>query len=370
METRMIDLNLLPIETLKEMANDTAEQVEKNAKLTVQKAIDCGRYLTAIKEQLEHGKWGAWLGANWNYSQKTAAQYMQISNFTCGLNLKDAKSINDALRMIADDKAEKDPDPPIVPRAERKPADVKVSIPDNDPEEDYDDVGTVDDYPEGDFGPTDPDPAPDPPTIRKTAKGSENVPEAKKPKTAAIVPEIVDEPEQPAVDPVAEWIRSSTIDVIVSQLIERTENQFEQKKTAKALRKWADKLDPPEESQKSGAVPTIGKLIRAIPEEVGGLRDAIELWARHKQSLAGKSRVRSMESWDTMIQQMLKALSVHGILAVSESIRSSIANGYTGWDIQLKANGKGGNGPAYRGNGRGELTAEDVFSAESLGRRG
>jgi hypothetical protein len=45
-ELKTIDLNLLPIETLKEMANETAEQVENNAKLTVQKAIDCGRYRT------------------------------------------------------------------------------------------------------------------------------------------------------------------------------------------------------------------------------------------------------------------------------------------------------------------------------------
>jgi len=139
----------------------------------------------------------------------------------------------------------------------------------------------------------------------------------------------------------------------------------QKKKAAKELRKLADKLDPPDESPKPEKVPTIAQLLRAIPDQVGTLKGVIERWARHKQSLQGKARVRSMESWETMIEQMMKACDAHGVSEVSESIRSSIANGYTGWDIQLKStNGKAnGNGhtAAHRGTGKRRPTVEEVF---------
>ena len=190
-ELKTIDLNLLPIETLGEMANEAAEQVEKNAKVTVQKAIDAGRYLTAIKEQLEHGQWGGWLGANWNYSQKTAAQYMQISNFTSGLNLTDASSISEALRMISDSK------PETVPRSERKLAEVVVTIPAETFEESpcAEAIATCGRGDEREEEEKDDDATPDPPSIRKTAAGSEKVGEDKKPRTQTVVPEIL--PEEP-----------------------------------------------------------------------------------------------------------------------------------------------------------------------------
>ena len=162
-----IDLNLLPIETLGEMANETAEQVEKNAKATVQKAIDCGRYLAAIKEQLEHGEWGTWLGKNWNYSQPTASRYMTIaSNYSSMNNLEQAKDVNAALRMIADHKEETKPKKPAKPAADTPKASVTV---------------------------VDPDPEPKPPTQRATAKGSEKVPEDKKQRTQQMAVELIED---------------------------------------------------------------------------------------------------------------------------------------------------------------------------------
>ena len=130
-DLKTIDMNLLPIETLKDMANEKAELVEKNARRTVMDAIDCGKCLTAIKEQLEHGEWLPWLGANWNYSRKTAAQYMQISNVTRTLHLEDAASINDALRMITEKKEESTPKKPAKPAADTPKA--SVTVVDHDP---------------------------------------------------------------------------------------------------------------------------------------------------------------------------------------------------------------------------------------------
>ena len=310
-DLKTIDLNLLPIVTLGEMANEAAEQVEKNAKATVQKAIDCGRYLTAIKEQLEHGQWGGWLGANWNYSQKTAAQYMQISNFTCGLNLKDASSINDALRMIADSK------PETVPRAERKPADVVVTVPNNDdPHALYD---IEDDEPEADD-----DPTPDPPSIRKTAKGSEKISEDKKPRTQQVPVEIVDdEPEE--VDPVDEWFQCHTLEDIVTRLIQKTENAHDQKKTARALRKWADKLDPPTKFVK----PDLDEVSEYFRELKSVDPESFFDFYESKGWLVGKV---SMKDWRASARK---------------------------W-VRENSNGSNGNGKSANGNRRG-FTAEEVF---------
>lgn len=236
-DLKTIDLNLLPIETLAEMANDAGEQVENNAKLTVQKAADCGRYLTAIKEQLEHGKWLPWLGANWNYTRMTATRYMEIgSNVTRMLHLKDASSINEALRMIADDKEEK-----TAPRSERKPANVVVTTP-----ADPDDVGTVDDYPAADFGPCAADPAPAMPTTRKTAKGSETTPEAKKPRTQAVVAEIIeDEPESGPTVEVEKYLDAVSPVQVMRDVLTRITDDAKRIKEVRRLRKELDTFDPP-----------------------------------------------------------------------------------------------------------------------------
>jgi hypothetical protein len=240
MKNEIIDLNILPIETLAEMANEKAELVEKNARKTVSDAIDCGRYLTAIKQQIEHGKWAAWLGVNWNYSQDTATRYMTLANSARVRNLIEAKSIREALRMIADDKFEKP-----TPRAARIPNRVEVvesaSVPDG---HSGDANKMVDTQP-------DPDPTPDPPTIRKTAKGSEKVSEEKKPRTQPIVPEVLAEEPEDAVDAHARTgriIDAFVIQCEIEQFLELKAKAGllgEGKKAAKALRKLADKLDPP-----------------------------------------------------------------------------------------------------------------------------
>lgn len=304
-----IDLNLLPVETLGEMANEAAEQVEKNAKATVQKAIDCGRYLTAIKEQLEHGQWGGWLGANWNYSQKTAAQYMQISNFTSGLNLTDASSISEALRIISDSK------PETVPRSQRKPADVVVSIPD-----DLNEINETD---------ADDDPAPDPPTQRKTAKGSEKVSEDKKPRTAAITPEILpDEPEESLLEQrtLSDW----SVAEILSFLKASADDP---KKRAKELRKLADELDPP----KTEKTPTRAQLVAMIPDDWSpDLQKAASDWAEYKQARAKGERIQTVRAWELALEKFTSQPSK----VVISKVNKAIENSWKGWDHD-SANGHG-----------------------------
>jgi len=113
--SNVIKFEALEIDVLIGMANESAGLVESSARKAVEHAERCGRALIAIKAKLPHGEWGAWLGRSFDYSQEHARRYMQIaSNSTRVLNLKDATSIREALRMIADD--------PETPKRERKPS--------------------------------------------------------------------------------------------------------------------------------------------------------------------------------------------------------------------------------------------------------
>lgn len=104
-------LDGLPLESLAELANESARDAEQHAKSTVRSAIASGRYLLAAKSQVAHGQWLDWLAANWEYSVDLANKYMRIANSEGVMNLQSASSISEALRMIADAKAEKEPDP-------------------------------------------------------------------------------------------------------------------------------------------------------------------------------------------------------------------------------------------------------------------
>lgn len=123
----VIHFEKLELEVLIGIANESAEQVEASARKAVEHAERCGRALLAIKEKLNHGEWSAWLRTNFDYSQEHARRYMTIaSNSTRVLNLKDATSIREALRMIADDSE--------TPKRERKPSVEVIDIPSTVPE--------------------------------------------------------------------------------------------------------------------------------------------------------------------------------------------------------------------------------------------
>ena len=324
-ELKTIDLNLLPIETLGEMANEAAEQVEKNAKVTVQKAIDAGRYLTAIKEQLEHGQWSGWLGANWNYSQSLAVQYMRISNSQSVANLTDASSISEALRMISDRK------PETAPRSERKPAKVVVSIPADEPDdsdcgiESPSDIQSrvLDDPGDPDADQVDDDPTPDLPSIRKTAAGSEKVGEDEKPRTQTVAAEILpDEPKEilPEEKTLSDWCEHEILEYLVA-------TADDAKRRAKALRKAADKLDPPTKFVK----PDLDDVAEYFRELKAVEPESFFDFYESKGWLVGKV---SMKDWRASARK---------------------------W-VRENANGGNGNGHAAAGNtGRRGLTADQVF---------
>lgn len=108
----LISFEGMAIDDLIEIANKSAENVETNARMTIANADRCGRALLEIKKEIPHGRWLAWLGANFNYSQQTASDYMRIAEYGHARNLADATSVRHALRMIAED--------PDTPKRERR----------------------------------------------------------------------------------------------------------------------------------------------------------------------------------------------------------------------------------------------------------
>lgn len=297
-------------------ANEAAEKSSKMVRGAVIEAIESGQQLNNAKEIVPHGQWSTYLGKFWNYTQKTACQYMMLaSNFTCGLNLKDAKSINDALRMIADDKAESEP--ATAPRSERKPANVVVTTPADDSTRVLDDDG------DPDADQVDDDPAPALPTQRKTAKGSEKVSEDKKPRTSPITPEILpNEPKEtfPEEKTLSDWCEHEILEYLVK-------TADDAKRRAKALRKAADKLDPPTKFRP----PDIDEVTAFFAEQKAADPESFFDFYESKGWLVGKV---SMKSWQASARK---------------------------W-IRENDTGTKGRNNASRNNGKRGYTADEVFS--------
>jgi hypothetical protein len=227
MKTQMINFEGMALETLAEAANDAGEQVEKHAKSAVSIAITAGRALTAAKSQVPHGEWLGWLGKNWNYSQQTASNYIQIANYQHAGNLTDAKSIREALRMMSDEKQEV-VESAIVPRAERKTGRVEVQ-----------EVGQTVVQAEEVEPEKDDDPNPAPKTNTKHTPATAKAKEADRPAPMTITPVIIEEPPTVPDEPtLADWS-------VVELLTFLKASADDPKKRARELRKAADELDPP-----------------------------------------------------------------------------------------------------------------------------
>lgn len=97
----LVKLELLPVETLAEMANEAAAACEASGRKTVEHAIRCGRALLAIRPQIPHGEWLDWLKDHFDHSRQLASQYMEIANCQRASNLEDATSVRHAMRLIA-----------------------------------------------------------------------------------------------------------------------------------------------------------------------------------------------------------------------------------------------------------------------------
>ncbi len=236
MSFELAPLDGLDDEQLTEMANLFAEKCQKAAQQTDRDAIVAGKALNTIKQRIPHGQWGAWLGANFDYSRQTAGTYM-----TLAANVKrftfEPESIRQAMAMIAEEACEVEepqekPYPVVTPRAERKTGRVEVVTPSENHVTDVNEKVDENAVPA------------EPKTNTKHSKQTAKAKEADRPAPAVVTPEFVDEPQ--TVPEPDDPFRYCTFDTIIEIAIGKLSDSDDQRKqAAKRLRKLADKLDPP-----------------------------------------------------------------------------------------------------------------------------
>lgn len=318
-------------EVIKELFTDVAVLFDKSEE-KVEKLVEV---LQQQKDAVGHGNWLKYISEN--FGGDPAIRRIQY------FMRKPASSNNPLLDYLESEQ-------PTAPRSERKPADVVVTTPQDhivDTDEKVDDDAT-----------------PDPPTQRKIAKGSEKVPEDKKPRTQQVPVEIIeaDEPAAPFVtDPLEHMTFGEILAVAVSKLADD-----QKKKAAKELRKHADRLDPPDET-KAAKIPTVSELKSLIDRDElsDQMLAAVTDWVAYKQKHPDKKyRYQSGESFTRDQKRMAKVYMQTGEPFVLEAIDTAIAKGWRGWEQDSTSNGKAnGNGhsTAHRGTGKRRPTVEEVF---------
>ena len=328
----LIQLESLPVEALAEMANEAAAACEASGRKTVEHAIRCGRALLAIRPQIPHGEWLSWLANNFSQSQSRASQYMSIANYYARNNLEAAETIQGALRMIADTperqakklerEAKKQEQQPQKAEAPPKPP-APTPAPPAKPERpawlaDPDEL----DRPEEDDLP------PLPRTNTHHTAANRRTPDARETDRAGLV-----SPDDPRELQDGHWYQWSED---ANRLFAVTNEQILQ---AAALLRVAESVvvapAGPADEPKPGKLPTLSQLRKAIDAQTGwgeALRQAANDWAAYKMSLAGKEKIRSMDSWKKALVRMGNVAKSQSVSVVCEAVEKAIANGWTGWE--------------------------------------
>jgi ParB-like chromosome segregation protein Spo0J len=98
-------------------------------------------------------------------------------------------------------------------------------------------------------------------------------------------------------------------------------------------------------SSKPGKVPTLSQLRQTVDAKVDWsdtLKESARDWAAYKMTLAGKDKIRSMESWQKALTRMGNVARDRSVADVCEAIEKAIANGWTGWEHLETSGSRGG----------------------------
>jgi hypothetical protein len=239
--TEMIDTK--QIELHFEKANMAAETVDRGKGLIVLGVITAGKSLLEAKGMVPHGEWAVWLAKHWDHSQSLASKYMKIANSEHVPNLKDAKSMREALSLAMVCDEDVTTDEPIVPRAERKTGRVAVENPGQTAvQAESNSSATLTSPPEKDD-----DPNPAPKTNTQHSPATAKAKEADRAVPMAVTPVIVEEPvsrEEAEEQIVETWVKETGFHDSVLRVAELS-TRLTDKARAKVLRTIADKFDPP-----------------------------------------------------------------------------------------------------------------------------
>lgn len=76
----IVGFNYKLLETkVADKVRSTADRIRERVKKTVEDVIEVGKDLLAIKAALEHGQFGAWLKAEFGWSERTARNFMAVA---------------------------------------------------------------------------------------------------------------------------------------------------------------------------------------------------------------------------------------------------------------------------------------------------
>jgi hypothetical protein len=76
---------------------------------TIRHAIRCGELLLEMKRRVGHGNWLTWLEENFEASERTARNYMEIAKSAAVADLRDDATMRSALRALASSLRSKEP---------------------------------------------------------------------------------------------------------------------------------------------------------------------------------------------------------------------------------------------------------------------
>ena len=339
----LIQLDSLPVETLAEMANEAAAACEASGRKTVEHAIRCGRALLAAKAVVPHGEWAAWLGEHFEHSGRLARKYIEIANWHGRANLEDANSLGDALRIIADSpekqakkqereakKQERQPEKTEAPPKPPEPAPAPPAPPAKlerpawlaDPDE-------LERPEEDDLPPL-------PRTNTHHTAANRRTPDARERDRVGIVP-----PDDPRTYHDGHWYawsedRGRMVAVTDEEILRRAD-EIRGQAVAEPVVTTTPVVEHKRDSvsHKPGKVPTLLQLRQAVyakTEWGDALRQSAMDWAGYKMTLAGKDKIRSMESWQKALTRMGNVARDRSVADVCEAIEKAIANGWTGWE--------------------------------------
>jgi len=263
----------LPLETLErnlllafDDVGDIFEAIDKKWK----HLEHFGKMLAAAKRKVPYGEWSQWLETRFNGKLAYRTAHRWISEAEAPEKAEDRK------------KKGRD--------SSQKRIDGRVEV----VELDLPHVAEVDD-----------DPAPTPPTNRKTAAGSKKVSEAYKPKTQPVVPEIVeDDPKYNLgawVEPPEEKTLSDFCEHEILEFLIATADDA--KRRAKAMRKAADKLDPPTKFVKPERE-DVSAFMTEIDSKSG--KTAADDFCDHYQSNGWMVGKVPMKDWKSAARKWLK----------------------------------------------------------------
>lgn len=290
-----ITFSELSIEARTEAIKESLESTLWSLERSEQQIETLRRLLEEQKKAVGHGNWLRWVRENLGDSDATIQKiqhFMRHSKKSLVTYLPD---------LTADGQQEGSKEQAIVPREERKPAEVQVRKVEAD----------------GNKVPAEPK------TNTAYSKENRKASEAERTPPPVVTPEIVVEPEKAEE---SAQVRLNFAIREVSQVLGKIAEESERRAAAKQLRKLADELDPPTPNEKT---PSAAALKDAVPEDLpSDLFEAAQLWAEYKQARPKADRIQSLKAWEIALKKMRSQPAS----VVVRKIENAIANSWKGWD--------------------------------------